>query len=99
MSAVTGRITLSKPITYTIGTGEDARQETVTELRVRPEITAGDLMAMDTHSGEMAKALALIAQVTGQPFIVAKLLPLADFQTVMAELEGFIPPGLLTGQM
>lgn len=98
MSEVTGRIALSEPITYTIGSGDDARQETVTELIVKSKITAGDLMAMDAHSGEVAKMLALIAQVTGQPFIVAKSLSIADFTAVMVKVEGFIPPGLLTGE-
>lgn len=97
MSAVTGRIKLKKPIVYTTGTGDDAKQETVTELIVKSEIVAGDLMAMDAHAGEIAKMLALIAQATGQPFVVAKKLSIDDFTAAMVKIEGFIPPGLLTG--
>lgn len=94
MSGVTGRIVLQKPIIYTTGTGEDATEESVTELVIKAEPAAGDFLAMDAHQGEMAKVFALIGSLTGQPFIVIKQLSIPDFAAVMDKVEGFMPPGL-----
>lgn len=69
-------------------------KETVRELRVRGQMTAGDMLAMDKAEGALAQKFHLIAEMTGQPVsVIEALLPLdwADVQGVINDLLGKDP--------
>jgi len=71
---------LEHPVKIVFNAGKDnERVEELAELAMRADIEAGDMMAADGHEGENAKMIALIAQLTGQPFAVIKRLKKADY--------------------
>jgi hypothetical protein len=72
--------TLKKPVQVTINPGKaDERIETIDELTMRTEVKAKDLRAIDGSEGDVAKAIALVAHLTGQPVRVIDELSKDDF--------------------
>lgn len=87
MSAVTGLVTLSTPITRKLrAAGGEETEESVNELVLRRPI-AKDLLATDGHNGEAGKLIALIAHLATVPIATIDGLRRADFETVVATLE------------
>lgn len=66
-------------------------KKTIAELRVRPNLTVGDMLAMDKGTGPLSQKLHLLAEVTGQPMsVIEKLAPLdwADAEVAVNEMLG-----------
>lgn len=87
---------LQYPIAATYGSGAEARDETIFEISLRRPI-AKDLLITDGVQGEVAKTLAVIAQLSGLPRVLVEKMDAADLTAVGAIIEGFMPPGLPTG--
>ena len=60
-------------------------------------IKAKDLRCTDDHAGEVAKAIALVAKITGLEISAVDAMDVEDLAGLQERLEGFLPPGLLTG--
>lgn len=81
--------TLKVPIEKVFAAGTDGeRVEIVTQLTMRTDIEAGDLLATDEHEGEIAKSIAMIAQLTGESFAAIKRLKKDDFGFFVERLTG-----------
>lgn len=88
---------LKHPITTVNRGGGQEREEQITEFTLR-RIKAKDLRVTDDHAGDVAKTLALLARITGQPVLVIDELDAEDLTALQDKVEGFLPPGLLTGK-
>ena len=97
MAAVSNSITLKHPITTTFRSSAGEREETVTEVTVRRP-KAKDLRVVDAATGEVAQAIALMAQLTTLTVAQIDDLDVEDFAALGKVIEGFMPPGLLTGK-
>ena len=74
------RYTLKRPIDIAYNAGKDnERIEQLTELTMRTDIDAADMMATDGVEGENAQMIAMIAQLTGQPVAVIRRLKAVDY--------------------
>lgn len=85
---------LTRPITTTIGTGANERQETVTELTFR-EPKVADLRALDGIDGEVSRTATLIGRLTGLTARQVDEMHPADFMGVaplVASFFGTHPP-------
>lgn len=81
---------LKRPIVTTFNAGKpDERKEELTELTLRTHLTARDLRVTDGHPGEVAKAIAMIAHLSGQPVRIIDELHPDDFATIGQALEDF----------
>lgn len=87
MSAVTGLVTLSTPITLKLrAAGGAESEESTTELIIRRPI-AKDLLATDGHDGDAAKSIALFAFLAGVPITTIDGLTRSDFEAVATKVE------------
>lgn len=72
--------TLTKPLKQVFNAGKpDERVEEITTITMRTDVLAEDLMAADAHEGDAAKAIAIIAQLSGLPFATVRKLGRDDF--------------------
>lgn len=91
------RYTLKYPIVTRLRGPDGEREETVRELTLR-RVKARDIRAVDAQTGEVAKTLALLSQVTDQPAHIIDELDMEDI-VGLGELVGdFLPASLGTGQ-
>lgn len=85
--AATMKIVLKKPIPF--------EEQTLTELTLRTEITAGDLMAGDGH-GEVGKLIHIVAALAAVPPSTIKAMAAVDFMRVSEKLGPLLGAGLPT---
>lgn len=95
MSQITYK--LVTPLKMTLAGPEGEHEEITTELTVRRPV-AKDLRIIDGHAGEVAKILAMIARLTGLAMVEVDNLSIADVSGLTNIIEGFMEPGLPTGQ-
>lgn len=76
--------------------GGEERVETITEVLVR-EPRARDMRVADRHEGQVAKSIALIAQLTGLEIRDVDELVAADFDALGEIVSDFFPGGQATG--
>jgi len=89
--------TLKEPIVIeTLENGQETRK-TIDVVKLRTRMIARDLRAMDSHPGEIGKAIAVIAQLSGLPMLTVELFGAEDFMALMQITEGFTPPGQTIG--
>jgi len=98
MSDQTNRVTLAEPIVKRFRQADGTeREESIAEVTVRKPV-AGDLRVLDSATGEIGKAFALAARLTGLDVKDVDKLAMEDFASISAIIEGFMPPGLQIGQ-
>lgn len=88
MSDVANRYTLKFPIA--LPAAEGAQPELLTEVAVR-SARGRDLLAMDTVSGQVAKAMVLLARLTGIDRTVLSDLHVNDFEAPSNMIGGASP--------
>ncbi len=81
---------LRRPVTITFNAGQaNERSETIERLEMRSVSKARDLRVVDGHEGEVAKAIALIAHLSGQPIRVIDELDPEDFAVLARKVNLF----------
>ena len=92
------RYTLKVPLqTLVKATGEPIAGMEVTEVKVRPDVRARDLRALDGVEGEIGRTIALIGQLTSLTRDHVEDLSVEDFTALGEMIADFMPPGLPTG--
>lgn len=91
------RYQLKQPVTVTFRSSSGERQEQLTELTLRTEIKAKDLRAIDGHDGDVAKAIAMIARLSGRSIAEIDELGAEDFGELAELIDSFTMPGRKTG--
>ncbi|CAN5533470.1 hypothetical protein BH09PSE4_BH09PSE4_14600 [soil metagenome] len=85
---------LKFPISSQVGDDE----ETITTVQVRRPV-ARDFRAIDAVKGEIAQSLTMIEQLTGLMRVQVDKLDGVDMAAIGEIIEGFMLPGLPTGEI
>lgn len=96
---MTGKITytLKYPVTITLISPEDGEKEETVSIITLRRPTAKDMRITDGITGEVAKSLALIGELSGLGRQQVDKLDVADMVAIGEIIEDFIAPGPKTG--
>jgi hypothetical protein len=81
--------TLKHPVEVTLTSSSGDRTEKITQITLQPLMRAKQLRVLDTVDGDVAKSIAMIAQLSGHPVKVIDELHPEDFAELAEMVENF----------
>ncbi|ESQ78515.1 phage tail assembly protein [Asticcacaulis sp. YBE204] len=79
---------LSRPIKYAVKDGNGTVEKTITHIKIKDDVEAGDLEVADDVDGVTKKNIAVIAHLSGHPVALIRKLSPKDYAVLALKIQG-----------